>query len=563
MSNYRFINHLTTDIGKLFLINNFKEQICANYWQGIDSIKLDGHQYILSKRSRNDGTNGAKASKKKLIQKMINEKVNYLVLFEDDMLPSKYVSEFINNLDKTIINRSWKLIYLGVSYPVQLEENKVNLFEDIKLVKLPEMSRNSFYTGAYAVCIHCSVFNEILTQIDNPRNINKAFDVTCLGYIQKKYPNECFITNPQLCISDVTYSAIREARSQNGLSSMLKWNQNFYYRPRQIPLFILTRNNLTRIENSIYLLGILRPIILPVIVHIDEPNDETKTGLDLLQKQSFEYMVLRDVEKKFKYRSFVSNEFNNLIQNYYNTHLNVYNFYGITTHYINWSYSLGEELLFDIYSKFTNNKINTYIIPVHHNMIGIECQTFWRYNGFSFFRRQSKKLLRDIISSETSFYNIFNELDVNSKYALQEYTVTDITEEINQYQQTSDDIWYGMIMKKSLLFNNKKKWCERFIRVWHSLFQQKIRNCMPPCELRQITLSDVNQIPCVYRSSFRYQVFILNKLEHIEEGNNIKVQFSFDNLEQYFLPEHLRFIREILLTQKMYVDCLKTVFSFV
>ncbi len=126
-----------------------------------------------------------------------------ILIFEDDVLISKDIKVHLQKI-KNINN--WKLLYLGSS---QYDWN-VDFIENFYL------SKKSLGTFAYA--IDRSIYDDILNS-----KISKSVD-NLLSDIQNKYYGECFTFYPNICVSDVTESNIREERIQEEHSIKMRWN---------------------------------------------------------------------------------------------------------------------------------------------------------------------------------------------------------------------------------------------------------------------------------------------------------------------------------------------------
>jgi GR25 family glycosyltransferase involved in LPS biosynthesis len=126
-----------------------------------------------------------------------------ILIFEDDVLISKDIKVHLQKLRKI---KDWKLLYLGAS---QYRWN-LDFIEDFYY------SKNSLGTFAYA--IDESVYNDIL-QIGNTKSIDNY-----LAEIQLKYYGNCFTFYPNICISDVSESEIREKRNQEEHSKKMRWD---------------------------------------------------------------------------------------------------------------------------------------------------------------------------------------------------------------------------------------------------------------------------------------------------------------------------------------------------
>jgi GR25 family glycosyltransferase involved in LPS biosynthesis/GTP:adenosylcobinamide-phosphate guanylyltransferase len=143
----------------------------------------------------------------KIIKDAKENNYKRILIFEDDVLISKNIKVHIQKIRNI---KKWKLIYLGSS---QYDWN-LDFIEDFYL------SRKSLGTFAYA--IDMSIYDDILNL-----EISKSVD-NLLSDIQYTYYGECFTFYPNVCISDVTESDIRNSRLQKPHNEKMRWNLNDY-----------------------------------------------------------------------------------------------------------------------------------------------------------------------------------------------------------------------------------------------------------------------------------------------------------------------------------------------
>jgi hypothetical protein len=164
----------------------------------------------------------------KSIKRMIEhcKKRNYksIVIFQDDVILSRnfckdfYVFYKRMFLDKT--TKKYKLIYLGAS------QHKWEIPEETKQT-VNDFKKNGYYNpwgttdGAFAVIVHCSAYDDILKEVEKKQ---QPIDSGALSYIQRRYPDECFVCFSNLAISDVEYSELRGARSMLEVGQRFKWD---------------------------------------------------------------------------------------------------------------------------------------------------------------------------------------------------------------------------------------------------------------------------------------------------------------------------------------------------
>jgi len=131
-----------------------------------------------------------------------------ILILEDDVL---FVENFHKNFS-TIISKlpeNYKMLYLGAT---QHNWDKI------------EYINNFYYAnntdGAFAYVLKSEIYDDILktTEIDNKPIDYKLWD------IQKKYYKDCYVCFPNLIISDVSDSNIRQSRDNTSHKIKMKWN---------------------------------------------------------------------------------------------------------------------------------------------------------------------------------------------------------------------------------------------------------------------------------------------------------------------------------------------------
>ena len=136
-----------------------------------------------------------------------------ILIFEDDVL---FIDDFhLLFRDKISKLENWKLFYLGGS---QWQ------WGDIEFI-------NGFYytnhtDGTFAYAVDESIYDEILSTI---RINDKPIDFK-LWDIQKKFDKQCYTSFPNLVISDVSSSDIRESREIIAHGERMRWDLTKYKR---------------------------------------------------------------------------------------------------------------------------------------------------------------------------------------------------------------------------------------------------------------------------------------------------------------------------------------------
>lgn len=194
-----------------------KYKIHVERFIAIDGENLEnGFQEEISsvKASRlglleNKNAIGCLLSHLEIIKKAKEQNYKRILIFEDDII-------FSNSFNKDITkikDLDWDMVYLGAS-----QFNWIGI--EIK---------NGFYRcentlGTFAYGINSSIFDKIIKKIEN--NNNKSVD-NLYTEIQKEKIN-CFTFYPNLVISDVENSDIRQSTDNTLYSKQVRWNlENF------------------------------------------------------------------------------------------------------------------------------------------------------------------------------------------------------------------------------------------------------------------------------------------------------------------------------------------------
>jgi GR25 family glycosyltransferase involved in LPS biosynthesis len=192
--------------------------ILVERWSAIDGENLEESNYsqlINEKKSSKLGKIENKfamaclLSHLSIIKDAKNNGFKKILIFEDDVIFSNDFSEKI----KIILKLNWKLLYLGSS---QFYWHKIDTSEEFY------NCHNTLGTFAYAVDI--SLFDDIINTFEKK---TKSVD-NLLSEIQSKHKEECFTIYPNIVISDVEDSDIRQSTNMSTFSKSVKWNLNMF-----------------------------------------------------------------------------------------------------------------------------------------------------------------------------------------------------------------------------------------------------------------------------------------------------------------------------------------------
>lgn len=141
----------------------------------------------------------------------IRKGYNKILIFEDDILFDRNFEMKARYFFDAIKKKDWKVVLLGASE-----------------YKFPSDIAPPYYTptklntnGAFAIGFDKSVFDEIIKEISLFRS---AVDNLPTGLLFEKYPDQCFVSFPNLIIADVGSSSVRDKRDMIKHSKIMNWN---------------------------------------------------------------------------------------------------------------------------------------------------------------------------------------------------------------------------------------------------------------------------------------------------------------------------------------------------
>lgn len=155
-----------------------------------------------------------------MLKDAIKKGYNNILVLQDDLLFHK---DFVNRFLKipNMVPNNWKLLYLGAT-----QHNWSNT----------QNGRNSHYyfpmgtaDGAFAVAIDKSIFQQLIDQIIK---FDMPFDSGALKTLQRAYPYQSIVLQPNLLIADVRDSDLRNSRNIDHYGQKFRWNLKLYDIPK-------------------------------------------------------------------------------------------------------------------------------------------------------------------------------------------------------------------------------------------------------------------------------------------------------------------------------------------
>lgn len=210
-----FIVNLKRDIDKKNrCIKMFKKFNIYNY-EFMEAI--DGTRNILKKKHTNtkilnSNALGCLLSHIKILYLSKKRNYNKILIFEDDIIFHKNMNNMFTMIYSKI-PKDWKLLYFGTTqtlntwYNINLNDNYYNSYK---------------CNGTFAYAINMSIYNKLFKLIWSKKN---NID-TLLHNIQNDC--KCYTMIPNIVISDVTASNIRDSREMKYTSKLFGWNLQNY-----------------------------------------------------------------------------------------------------------------------------------------------------------------------------------------------------------------------------------------------------------------------------------------------------------------------------------------------
>lgn len=130
---------------------------------------------------------------------------NRILIFEDDVM----ISEDFHSRISLLSQMDWKIFYLGAS---QFDWNRIHIKEGYY------RCRKTLGTFAYA--LDCSVYDEILEKAEGSE---MSID-NILSAVQAENMKKCLTFFPNIVISDVSDSDIRDDKKLTEYSKLMRWN---------------------------------------------------------------------------------------------------------------------------------------------------------------------------------------------------------------------------------------------------------------------------------------------------------------------------------------------------
>jgi hypothetical protein len=254
--------NMKKDYGRYLYVNEIMRLFNPKIVGGNDCNIINKYGYIQEWKNKIEYTESAKKTKKQILIDFLKSEKDYLLILEDDiyMLDELFDKDkfiiFIEKINK-FLETNPILLYLGICNNF-ICNNKI---EDLDFVSFSDSKKPTSF-GAHSFIINKQFVNIVLTRINNSTFYGYPFDLSCLGYLQKLYPEKCFVCNPHIFIQNVEGSNIRNSVNQIVALNQLKLT-NIYTEPI-IGILKVDIIDLCDINNILYfkkMITCIQPII--------------------------------------------------------------------------------------------------------------------------------------------------------------------------------------------------------------------------------------------------------------------------------------------------------------
>jgi len=201
-----------------------KFSIKVDRWSGIDGENLNDEDLVFLEKNIDQGSlsNIGKIENKYALACLLSHleiikdaKLNNykrILIFEDDIIISNRFLKDVSKIKKT----EWKLLYLGASQflwgGVEIKDGYYNCNRTL---------------GTFAYAVDSSIYDDLIYTFEKR---SKSVD-NLLSTIQSKYKNQCITLYPNIVISDVSESEIRESKNLEEYSKIMRWDIKDFTKP--------------------------------------------------------------------------------------------------------------------------------------------------------------------------------------------------------------------------------------------------------------------------------------------------------------------------------------------
>jgi hypothetical protein len=247
--------------------NNIKilNKIFENFNLKIDYIeKIENNNKLINENNHENKLNNEDISYLKtwelILEKSINENYKNILIFDENIILNKNFNILLMELLYYV--NEYKILNLGNNNEINNNENNLKYF-----------NCNDYTNGKFAIALNNSIFTELNNLI---KKYNSPLDEGCLQYIYKKYPNDCYYSDPNLVI-------------YNNIDEILKT---------------------TIKSNYIWLPYFNKKIVLFYIIDTYNKIEESKVFIQNFNNSTYELYLINILDINFNFKNLNNNESN-------------------------------------------------------------------------------------------------------------------------------------------------------------------------------------------------------------------------------------------------------------
>jgi len=197
-------------------INGYEEPYISEYNKMRKTINKCATKVDKFKLMKTPGSYGILKSTIEIINLAKQRNYRSILILQDDIIFINDFYKYFNNLIY-YIPENYKLLYFGAS---QHSWTNININFNRPYYKII----NNPTCGAFAIGINREIFDELLDLMK--KYYYYPIDEGAFKIIQEKYNDDCYIAYPNIIISDLRDSDLRNSRSME--YNIFKWEINLY-----------------------------------------------------------------------------------------------------------------------------------------------------------------------------------------------------------------------------------------------------------------------------------------------------------------------------------------------
>lgn len=214
---FRYCHHVLQregfDVGRMPAVRGASEPYLSDY-NSYANLPLNDEDARLGRKAiQSPGAWGYLLTMKNIFEDALSKGYESIAVFDDDIILTHDFTLKFSRFIKSVSD-DWNILLLGAS---QWDWTGVE-FSTIYTYKPNKLSN-----GSFAMIYHCSIFKEILENIEQ---MDSPFDSKPLKSIYSNQNRKCHVAWPNLIIADVEKEGIRDSRNQLTYASRFRWRMD-------------------------------------------------------------------------------------------------------------------------------------------------------------------------------------------------------------------------------------------------------------------------------------------------------------------------------------------------